>query len=73
MVLFRTYAALVDLVKVLFLMVVFLGQRCWVMNVSLSTHAGDRKGDHTNHGERQKLLNSAELLSHNNVDFSIFK
>ena len=50
MVLFRMYAALVDLVKVLFLMVVFLG---WVINVSLSTHAGDRKSDpanHTNHG-----------------------
>lgn len=38
----------VDLVKVLFLMVVFLGRRCWVINVSLS-----RKSDlanHTNHG-----------------------
>lgn len=53
------YAALVDLVKVLFPMVVFLGQRCWVMNVSL-------KSDHTNHEERQKLLNSVFL------SFSIF-
>ena len=66
MVLSRMYAALVDLVKVLFPMVVFLGQRCWVMNVSL-------KSDHTNHEERQKLLNSTDLLSHNNVGFSIFK
>jgi hypothetical protein len=48
------YAALVDLVKVLFL-VVFLGRRCWAINVSLS-----RKSDlanHTNHGKRQKWLN----------------
>ena len=30
------HTVLVDLVKVLFLMAVFLGRRCWVINVSLS-------------------------------------
>ena len=29
--------------------------------------------NHTNHGERQKLLKSTDLLSNNNVGFSIFK
>ena len=40
------------------------------------TQAGDRKSDpanQTNHREHQKSLNSTDLLSHNNVGFSIFK
>ena len=65
------YAALVDLVKVLFLMVVFLGRRCWVINVSLSRKSN--LANHSNHGKRQNRLNSTDLLSHNNVGFSIFK
>ena len=35
-------------------------------------HAGDRKSDsanHSNHGERQKSLNSMDLLNRNNVGF----
>lgn len=38
-------------------------------------HADDRRSDpanHTDHGERQKSLNSMDLLSHNNVGF-LFK
>ena len=57
------YAALVDLVKVLFLMV--LGRKCWV----------SRKSDlanYTNHEERQKWLNSG-FIKPQQRRFSIFK
>ena len=60
------YAALVDLVKVLFL-VVFLGRRCWAINVSLSTRKPHKSR------ETSEVAQSADLLSHNNVGFSIFK
>jgi len=64
------HTVLVDLVKVLFLMAVFLGRRCWVINVSLSRKKWPCKPHKSR--KRQKWLNSTDLLSHNNVGFSIF-
>jgi hypothetical protein len=64
------YAALVDLVKVLF-RVIFLGRRCWAIYVSLSRKVTLQTTQITgNVGSGSKYT---DLLSHNNVGFSIFK
>lgn len=44
-----------------------------MLGIDVSLSRKSHLANHSNHGKRQKRLNSTDLLSHNNVGFSIFK